>query len=151
MAPMHTRLLFAAVLLTVLAPAQAQAQASDNSFGIGAVLGEPTGVTARFMHGGNNFQAHAAWSLDNDALHVSADYLRSGNIQAGSDIPFYFGLGAVLALANDVVLGARVPVGLNHFFSSQPLEIFAEIVPILTVAPSTDFALNGALGLRYYP
>ena len=145
------RLLLTALALAALAvPTPGSAQSSGGT-GIGVVLGEPTGVTARFMSGGNNFQVHAAWSFSGDAaVQLNGDYLRSGRIDTDPMMPFYFGLGLRVKFADDAVMGIRIPLGINHFFDSEPFEIFAELVPILDIVPDTKFDFNGAVGIRYY-
>jgi hypothetical protein len=35
-------------------------------------------------------------------------------------------------------------------FSNAPVDIFVELVPILNLAPSTDFDFNGGIGARYW-
>jgi hypothetical protein len=135
------------VVLAAVMPGDAHAQISG--LGLGLVVGEPTGVTARGKYGANNYQAHAAWSFrGQDALHVSLDYLRSSVTNGG--FPFYFGLGARVKFQTDFGLAARVPVGVNHFLDTQPIELFAEAVPMFEVLPATDISFNAAVGARYY-
>lgn len=142
-------ILAVALLAGFLAPASAHAQSGGT--GLGIILGEPTGFTARFMRGGNNFQVHAAWSFSNEAaVQVNGDYLRSGTLDTDPMMPFYFGLGVRVKFADDAQVGVRVPLGVNHFFDSQPIELFGEVVPIVDIAPDTDFDFNGAVGVRYY-
>jgi len=143
------RVFLPAFTAALLLPLGASAQSSGT--GLGLVVGEPTGITARFMKGGNNFQVHAAWSFsDEAALHLNGDYLRSGRLDTNPMMPFYFGLGLRVKFADDALVGIRVPLGVNHFFDSQPIEVFAEVVPVVNVAPDTGFDFNGAVGLRYY-
>ena len=146
----HRALVAALFAAALVAPATASAQSSGGT-GIGVVVGEPTGLTARFMRGGNNFQVHAAWSFsDEAALQLNGDYLRSGELDTDPMMPFYFGIGARLKFADDALLGVRFPVGLNHFFEGAPFEVFAEVVPILNLIPDTELDFNGAVGVRYY-
>lgn len=137
------------VLAAALTPLRASAQTGGT--GLGIVLGEPTGVTARFMRGGNNFQVHGAWSFTDDAaLQLSGDYLRSGKIDMEPMMPFYFGLGVLVKFASESEVGIRVPVGVNYFFKGDPFEVFGELVPVLLVVPKTKFDFNAAFGVRYY-
>jgi hypothetical protein len=141
-------ILVTTLLAAALIPDQVNAQGGT---GLGVVLGEPTGITARFMRGGNNFQAHAAWSFSGDgALQLNGDYLRSGKIDTEPMMPFYFGLGVMVKFAKKSEMGLRFPIGLNHFFKSDPFEIFGEIVPIFRLVPDTSFKLGGGVGIRYY-
>lgn len=143
------RLVMPALAFALVLPTSVAAQSRGT--GVGVVLGEPTGLTARFMRGGNNFQVHAAWSLkDEAALQLNGDYLRSGRLDTDPMMPFYFGLGLRVKFAEEAQVGVRVPLGLNHFFGGSPLEIFGEVVPVLNVIPDTEFDFNGAVGLRYY-
>jgi hypothetical protein len=135
----------------LLQPAVGEAQEPPSSFGIGVIAGEPTGLTARIMKGGNNFQVHAAWSFaDESALHLSGDYLKSGNVNTEPMIPFYFGLGVRAKFADKSRFGIRIPLGVNYFLKENPIEFFGEIVPILDLAPSTELTVNGGVGVRLY-
>ena len=42
-------------------------------------------------------------------------------------------------------------VGLSYMFADAPFDLFVEIVPILDLVPDTDFDLNAAIGVRWYP
>jgi len=44
----------------------------------------------------------------------------------------------------------RIPIGVSYYFANDPLELFFEIVPILDLAPATEFSGNGGFGIRYY-
>ena len=50
----------------------------------------------------------------------------------------------------DDLIGIRFPVGLDYNFDGAPLDIFVQIVPILELAPKTDFELEGAIGARFF-
>ena len=134
--------------------------AQNKGFGIGIILGEPTGVSVKTFTGTNAFDAAAAWSFaDKGGLHLHADYLFHNysliKVQSGK-LPLYYGFGARLRFrdkdrySDDLVLGARFPIGLSYEFTGLSADLFFELVPILNVVPKTDFDLNGALGFRYY-
>lgn len=149
--------LSAAVLAILLSSGFAYAQ-GNNDFGLGMILGEPTGVSGKLWTGfGSAVDAAAAWSLDeNDVFQIHADYLRHNysliNVKKGR-LPLYYGIGG-RARFNERHghdhLGIRIPVGLEYIFQGAPLDLFMEVVPILDVAPATDFDLNAAFGTRYY-
>jgi hypothetical protein len=46
--------------------------------------------------------------------------------------------------------GLRGPVGVSYLLHKQRLELFAEVVPVLDVAPKTTLEWNGGIGIRYY-
>ncbi|MBV6420506.1 MAG: hypothetical protein DAHOPDDO_01748 [Ignavibacteriaceae bacterium] len=130
--------------------------AQDKGFGLGIILGEPTGVSAKLWTSSeNSFDFAAAWSFQGDGhLLLQADYVwhifRLIPVESGK-LPFYVGVGGRVVFAEvDAVIGVRVPLGLDYMFSNAPVDIFVELVPILDLAPSTDFDFNGGIGARYW-
>src|SRR5690554_3421887 len=148
---------FATALIIILKPDNALAQANTGNggnFGIGVMIGEPTGISIKsWQNSSSAFALGAAWSLaGNEALHLHGDYLRHvwfRNVDHGG-LAFYFGLGARVIFDNDAELGMRVPLGLNYVFEDAPFDLFVEAVPIMNLTPSTDLAGNGAAGIRFY-
>ncbi|MCC5927318.1 MAG: hypothetical protein JJU41_12240 [Bacteroidetes bacterium] len=145
-------------LITIFALAlspQANAQTNGGDFGLGVILGEPTGISAKLYTGnGRALDFGAAWSFGNNAsMHLHADYLihRFDLISVDSgQLPLYYGIGARVRMADNAQAGVRIPIGLSYYFPNDPLEIFFEIVPILDLAPKTSFSGNGGFGIRYY-
>ena len=144
-------------LLVVTAVGTASAQEEKN-VGLGFIIGEPTGIDVKFMLNKIHALEFAlAWSLseDND-LHLQGDYLWHKydviKLDSSDELPLFFGVGGRLILREDVddILGVRFPVGLDYIFANYPFDIFVEIVPILDIAPDTDFDLEGALGARFW-
>lgn len=127
----------------------------NRGFGLGIVLGEPTGLSAKLWTGSSNaFDFAAAWSFKGDGqLLLQADYVWHSfdliRVSSGR-LPLYYGIGGRIIFADDPLLGFRIPLGLNYQFASAPIDIFAEIVPILDLIPSTDFDLGGGLGVRFW-
>ncbi len=126
-----------------------------NGLGLGLILGEPTGISAKFWtNTKNSLDAALAWSFVHDgALYLHGDYVWHNfkliHISQGK-LPFYYGIGARLVAGNNAVLGTRIPLGLNYLFHSIPLDTFIEIVPILDLLPATRFWVNAAIGIRYF-
>lgn len=127
----------------------------SRGFGLGIVLGEPTGLSAKLWTTSSNaFDFAAAWSFKGDGhLLLQADYVWHSfdliRVSSGR-LPLYYGIGGRVILADDPLLGIRIPLGLNYQFDSAPIDIFAEIVPILDLVPSTDFDLGGGIGVRFW-
>lgn len=127
----------------------------SRGFGLGIVLGEPTGLSAKLWTSSSNaFDFAAAWSFKGDGhLLLQADYVWHSfdliRVSSGR-LPLYYGIGGRVILADDPLLGIRIPLGLNYQFASAPIDIFAEIVPILDLVPSTDFDLGGGIGVRFW-
>jgi len=143
------------LLIIIFILLQINSYAQDRGFGLGIILGEPTGVSGKLWTSGENaFDFAAAWSFQgNGNLLLQADYVwhifRLIPVPDGK-LPFYVGIGGEIILANDPVIGVRVPLGLDYMFSNAPVDIFVELVPILRLAPSTDFDFAGGIGARYW-
>ncbi len=130
-------------------------QAQMDGWGVGLILGEPTGISTKiWLDDQSAIDGALAWSFDDDGfLHLHADYLRHNfsiaNVNSGQ-LPLYFGVGPKIVLKEDAELGVRVPFGAAYHFEGAPLDLFIEAVPILDLAPSTDLDFNIGLGARFY-
>lgn len=140
------------LLLIIFAPLSLKAQ--SEGFGLGVVLGDPTGLSGKlWLSETNALQGAAAWSVSNDLLYGQVDYLmhKPGLIDVEKgEMLGYFGLGAGLLIGDDFGIAARVPLGLNYHFQSSPLDMFLEVAPGLALIPETDFILGAGLGIRYF-
>ena len=129
--------------------------AQADGFGVGVILGEPTGLSAKlWLSEKTAVDGALAWSLwYGGAVHIHADFLWHSfnliNVSQGQ-LPVYFGIGPRIKLAHDPFVGVRVPVGLAYLFEGAPLDVFFEIVPLLDLLPGTYFHLNAAVGVRYF-
>lgn len=128
----------------------------DQGFGAGIILGEPSGLTAKFwMNNQNALDIAVAWSLVSEMqLHLHGDYLFHFTdlfpVPKGS-LPLYVGAGARAKIAVDTPqIGIRVPVGLSYLFENAPIEIFLEIAFIMDLFPATTASGGGGIGVRYY-
>lgn len=141
------------VLTAVLTCGTVEAQ--DRGFGLGIILGEPTGITGKLWTGYNTaIDGAVAWSFEKESsMHLHGDLLfhnfRRAKVDKGK-LLLYYGIGGRVKFEDDSKVGVRVPLGINYLFAKAPLDFFLEIVPILDLAPSTDFSLNGAIGIRYF-
>ena len=127
--------------------------AQNSGFGIGVMVGEPTGLSAKLWTGdAMAAQFGVAWSMDS-YMHIHGDMIMHVfnvvDVSQG-ELPFYVGLGARLLFADDLTVGVRVPLGAAYQFDSAPFDLFLEVVPILNLVPVTDFDINGAIGFRYF-
>lgn len=127
----------------------------NNGFGAGIILGEPTGISAKYWTGNTTaFDGAVAWSFVNEgAFHIHLDYILHNfdliTVPEGR-LPFYYGIGGRIKASKDARIGARVPLGLAYLFNDAPVDIFIEVVPLLDLAPKTAFRINAAIGARYY-
>jgi hypothetical protein len=132
-----------------------RSSAQSEGFGIGLIIGEPTGISGKYWTGEKTaFDGGVAWSfVDQGALHVHADYLvhlYDVIPVANGALPLYFGGGGRINVGQDFVLGARGVVGLNYHFSGAPVDVFIEIAPVFDFLPSTRLSMNGGIGVRYF-
>ena len=146
------------IILIVISISGIARAAGSHNFGLGIILGEPTGIGGKlWISGRSAVDGAVAWSTDNDAaLHLHADYLVHSfsliKVDKGR-LPFYYGIGGRIKFSdnnNNDFIGVRVPFGLAYIFETAPVDIFFELVPILDLAPDTDFDFNGAIGVRYF-
>jgi hypothetical protein len=145
--------MMAAVVAAVFALVSA---AAGGPIGIGLMIGEPTGISAKVWPGGAmGVDLGAAWSFaDEVAFHVHGDYLwhwpGPPEVSVGG-LLFYTGVGGRIKLEEDSNrVGVRVPLGVTYLFPRSHLDFFLEIVPILDLAPATELRGNGGVGVRYY-
>lgn len=140
-------------LLAGLRPDHARAQGTGGDFGIGVMLGEPTGISVKsWLTDNTAFDVGAAWSIagQGEALHMHADYLRHSWFPQNPQLAFYYGIGGRVLFADDAKAGVRAPLGLSYLFEELPFDLFMEAVPIIDVHPEVRLAGNGAVGIRYY-
>jgi hypothetical protein len=147
----RTIMLCASVVLLICGAAGAQ----DSGFGLGIIVGEPTGISVKqWTDSRTAVDAAIAWSFEKEAaLHLHGDLLYHSftppKIDRGK-LTWYYGIGGRVKFEDDSKVGVRVPLGMDYFFGTAPLDFFFELVPILDLAPSTDFGMNAAIGIRYF-
>jgi len=137
--------------------------AQDHGFGMGLILGEPTGLSAKAWTSTDNaFDFAVAWSFNNyhhdnnhndGSLLLQADYVwhffNAISVSKGK-LPIYVGIGGRVVLADNPSFGIRIPVGIDYLFADAPIDIFLELVPIMDLSPKTDFGIGGGIGIRYW-
>lgn len=155
------RILIAACVALTPITAFAAPQNSQESPGIGIILGEPTGLSFRYR----NFPILGlAWSVPNDSFHIHADYwVYRTALVPKPKIDWYIGGGLKYLhrrhgddhpgrgddRERHSWFGIRVPVG-AQFFPDPRVEIFLELVPGIYLYPETDLLLDAGIGARFY-
>ena len=135
-------------------------------FGVGVIIGEPTGLNVKkWISDTTAIDGAAAWSFyDFNSFQLQADYLwHNFDLLKTEDLPgrlpVYWGVGVRIKFkgendgkGNDerTRVGVRAPVGISYLFHDVPVDLFAEVVPILDIAPETKFGIGVAIGARYY-
>jgi hypothetical protein len=150
------KIILLAALFVVLSAVSTKAQ---SKFGLGLIIGEPTGVSGKyFLDKKSAIDGAFAWSFVNyGALNIHGDYLYHFDNVFTPEVPVYVGIGGRVKFASsdanksdDTRFGLRVPVGLAWMPPKTPIDLFVEIIPIMDIAPSTEFTLAAAAGIRYY-
>ena len=145
-----------AVLLLLIAPSGVL-HAQNGGTGLGIILGEPAGISFKtWISGRSAIDAGLAWSFYAGAFHSHADYLWHNfmlfKLEEGKGkLPFYMGVGGrVKVSGKELLLGVRVPIGLEYIFPGDRFDIFLEAAPVLNLIPGTGFDLNAGAGIRYF-
>jgi len=129
--------------------------AQDSGFGLGVILGEPTGISFKgWLNHKTALDCGIAWSFTkNESFHFHADYLfHSFNVfksKKGKSL-LYYGIGGRVKTTTKSTIGIRIPVGFSYLFKETPLDIFIELAPLMDLSPKTQFWFTGGVGIRYY-
>lgn len=151
--------------------------ASSGDFGIGLMVGEPTGLTAKYwLSNDRALDIGLTYSLRN-YLEILFDHnwhfpSAFGRSKTASAFVPYLGIGAAFFIdtgdryaysyknghftyfrpygESSFALGARIPLGLEFLPSAAPIGVFAEIVPGVGMFPGVFGFFQGAVGVRFY-
>lgn len=126
-------------------------------FGLGIIVGEPTGLDLKwFLNNVNAVEGAVAWSFSGDTeVHIQADYLYHFyewiEVKQGL-LPVFIGIGGRIAFVenDDDLVGVRIPIGLSYEFEGGVVDVFGELVPVLNLTPDTEFDFEGAIGGRFW-
>src|SRR5882672_8164985 len=155
---MNTKTLMSTFVFGILAagvPVQAVTSrvGSAQDLGIGTELGQPMGVTAKYwlnstmaVDGAMGYHFNHNFDMHSDILWHS---FSSFDVSNGR-LPFYLGAGGRVLLGDDSQFGLRLPLGVSYLPSSNPIELFAEIAPVIKIAPGIGVDIDGAVGIRVY-
>jgi hypothetical protein len=150
---------FAAACVAATAGGWAMApplRAQSRPFGVGVLLGAPTGVSAKYwMTDDRAVDLAAAWSLDEDeGIQLLADHVWHTTQFEGlqEDRSYaYYGVGVRLLAGDEhTALGVRGPFGATYLFPDAPFDVFIEVVPFFDLVPATRLGLQLGIGGRYY-
>ncbi len=136
------------------------ANAGKGPFSLGAILGNPTGLSGKMDLDKNEALDGAfSWSLGSHAgTEVHVDYLRirPQSIEAGDTwIDLYYGIGGrLISLSSDdnrgkLAIGPRAPIGLSHELADPRIQFFGEVALVLNLTPSTSADIDLGVGARY--
>ncbi len=142
--------------------------AQDRHFGLGIILGEPTGISAKlWVSSATAFDFGLGWSVGGDRVgnykggynggsrvHFHMDYLWHwfDAIHSSERFPLYTGVGGRIntGAGYNNSIAVRGVIGIAWLPRQTPIDIFLELVPSLQVVPSTGFGIDAGLGVRYF-
>jgi hypothetical protein len=142
-----------ALLTAALTPASAL---ETEGFGVGFILGSPTGLSGSLPVGETNaFNGVIGYDLVGGGANITvmADYVwhRRDLIHAPEgQFSLYFGPGAYLQVSDDPTVGVRGVLGISYRPPVNPLEFLLEVGPGVSVLPDTEPLITAGLGMRYY-
>ncbi len=136
--------------------------ADKGTFGIGIILGEPTGVSAKlYLQDDQAIQAGLGFAFISSGIHLHVDYVFHPWILQSREsfvLPVYIGPGIRLINREkgrddqEFAIGVRGVVGLLFDFKGVPLDAFVEVAGLIELefdnGPGLD--INAAAGARYY-
>jgi hypothetical protein len=165
--------------LAVSMAGAASAAETSHPFGLGIVVGEPTGLSAKLYLAQPFALQFGAGIVDDfggrDGFNLNFDFIWHPAVlarNAALTMPFYLGVGARLAddrydyfvdnvryVDHDARLGVRAPFGLLLDFNRVPLDLYFELALVIDFVYFDDvvgpyhrdrLGWNGGIGLRYY-
>lgn len=132
-------------------------KAQDKGFGVGIMIGQPTGFSGKYWLNQVNaldFGLGFSFAKDDNRIHIHADYLWHSNtsIESTEKFSFYYGPGIKLRSGknDDAQLGIRGVVGIEWMAATAPIDVFLEVAPVFNFVPGTGFKVDAAFGARYF-
>lgn len=142
--------------------------AQERPFGLGVILGEPTGFSAKLWTSADKaFDFGLGWSIGGDRIgrfdgnydggrriHLHMDYLWHAFeiIRTDVRLPVYYGFGGRFnnGAGYNGSLAIRGVFGLAWLPREAPVDVFLELVPSLQFTSPTGFAMDAGIGARYF-
>lgn len=164
--------LFILILLLAALPTKADTPGAG-SLGAGIIIGAPTALTGKYwvnnseaVDFGLSFWGGSGFFMYGD-YHWTMKGLFGNRTRFVSQLTPYIGAGGGIVTWNEYrgcggkwscpenrttgsLFLARVPVGVEWYPADPPIGVFVELVPGITIVPSTWGYLDFGIGIRYY-
>jgi hypothetical protein len=131
--------------------------AQSKGFGLGVVLGEPTGLAGKYwLENGNaiDFGLGYAFSSNDSRVNLHVDYLfhNYSAIRSAEKFVLFYGVGGRIVTSDNksAWLGLRGVIGIDWFIKNAPIDVFLEAAPVFDIAPNTGLDLDAGLGVRFF-
>jgi hypothetical protein len=143
-------------------------EAQTRRFGLGVIIGEPAGISAKLWTSTYTaFDFGLGWSMGGDRMgrydyyyngtnrvHVHMDYLWHSfdAIHSSERFPLFYGIGVRMnnGAGYDASAAIRGVVGIAWLPREAPIDIFLELVPMLQLSPASNFGIDAGVGVRYF-
>lgn len=160
------RLMAIAVILMAIPGPSAELK---GPIGLGAIFGNPSGISALIATGNRssvNLIAGYDMNRYDDRYPGNGDCCRTGGILyfsadhvwynydlirvPGIRFPVYFGPGVSWVISHYSSAGVRGVLGVEYQFVDSPFDLFFELAPGINLTPHRVWALDGGLGTRFF-
>ena len=145
----------------------------EASFGAGGIIGAPWGASAKLYlpDRTHSLEVAVGANLDGQWSGHGGYLLRPSAITSSSAVDLFWHVGAGIALQNQatgvkndkskgknseqgepnpMVSGLRVPVGLDLALTARPVEVFADVAPLIWMDEGTRLQIGLSGGVRYF-
>jgi hypothetical protein len=143
--------------------AESGRRAEKGTLGVGLIIGEPTGISAKlYLKDDQAIQAAAGSAFIGGGLQLHGDYVFHPLILQDREsfvLPVYVGPGLRFIQYtggrgddSHFAVGARGVLGMLFDFKDVPLDVFVEVAGVLEYDFTEGWgpALNAGAGVRYY-
>lgn len=144
-------------------------QTAEAKWGVGLILGEPTGITLKNKMGANDLIFNVGSSGFGEVRIDGLYTFNFPNAFNSNKFELYLAVGAALGIGNGdgvfegkkngngrfyrdddgIGIAALGAVGVN-FYPARDWEIFLQLGPIISLVPDVGGGFDGGLGFRYY-
>lgn len=153
--------IYFAVIIVCLFLAVQGTFAQERNFGLGLIIGEPTGISAKLWTSNiNALDFGLGWTtFDNrnnpgNRVHFHMDYLWHSfeAIHSTERFPLYYGIGGRInsRAGYESSVAVRGVLGIAWLPRETPIDVFLEVVPSLELTPSSGFVVDAGIGIRYF-
>lgn len=131
--------------------------AQEKGFGMGVMLGEPTGLSGKYWTSDENalnFGLGYSFTSHDSRVNLHVDYLFHlfDEIKAPEIFVIYYGAGVRIKTVenSDNTFGVRGVAGIDWFIHNAPIDVFFEMAPVFKLIPKTALDLDAGIGVRYF-
>lgn len=129
----------------------------EKDLGIGVILGDPSGLSAKYWTSDENaIDLGIGYSFmgpgSGVSIHLDYLYHLDDLINSEPRFPIYYGFGLRFRFPSHEPngFGARGVIGILYYPENLPIDLFAELAPSFRLLPNTAIDLSFGVGARYY-